>query len=118
MEDVLESGYHESPLENNNVDCFVNEVLKLENKKCFLFRNTKKDSIMTQGDKEDFENKNICRFCEKNIEFDKVRDHCHLTGKNRGPAHNTCNINVKQKDSNFIPFAFHTFSKYDCHMFF
>ena len=25
-------------------------------------------------------NKN-CRFCEKNFESDKVRDHCHLTGK-------------------------------------
>ena len=41
-----------------------------------------------------------------------------LTGKNRGPAHNTSNINVTQKDSNFIPFAFHNFSNYDCHMFF
>ena len=49
---------------------------------------------------------------------DKVRDHCHLTGKYRGPAHNTCNINVKQKDSNFIPVAFHNFSRYDSHMFF
>ena len=54
----------------------------------------------------------------KKIESDKVRDHCHLTGNYRGPAHNVCNINVKQKDSNFIPFAFHNFSKYDCHMFF
>ena len=41
-----------------------------------------------------------------------------MTGKYRRPAHNTCNINVKQKDSNFIPFAFHNFSNYDCHMFF
>ena len=58
-------------------------------------------------------------FCEKEIVSDKeVRDNCHLTGKNRGPAHNVCNIKVKQKDSNFIPFAFHYFSNYDCHMFF
>ena len=57
-------------------------------------------------------------FVKKNIESDKVRDHCHLTGKYRGPAHNTCNINVKQKDSNFIPFAFHNSSNYDCHMIF
>ena len=61
---------------------------------------------------------NICRFCEKNFKSDKVRDHCHLTGKYRGPAHNTCNINVKQKDSNFLPFAFHNFSNYGCHLFF
>ena len=84
----------------------------------FYFKETKKDIIMTQEDEEKYKNNNICRFCEKEILSDKVRDHCHLTGKYRGPAHNTCNINVKQKDSNFIPFAFHNFSNYDCHMFF
>ena len=73
---------------------------------------------MTKENEEDFKNNIICRFCEKKILSDKVRDHCDLTGKYRGPAHNTCNINVKQKDSNFIPFAFHNFSNYDCHMFF
>ena len=118
MEDVLESGYYESPLGYDNVDWFVKEVIELENKMNFYFKNTKEDIIMTEEDEEDFDNKNICRFCEKEILSDKVRDHCHSTGKYRGPAHNTCNINVEQKDSNFIPFAFHNFSKYDCHMFF
>ena len=60
----------------------------------------------------------ICRFCEKEIITDKVRDHCHLTGKYTGPAHSKCNINVTQKQSNFIPFLFHNFSNCDCHMFF
>ena len=49
---------------------------------------------------------------------DKVRDHCHLTVKYRGPAHSNGNINVTQKQSNFIPFIFHNFSNYDCHMVF
>ena len=84
----------------------------------FYFKNTKKNIVMTEDDEEDFGNNNICRLCEKEILSDKVRDHCHLTGKYRGPAHNTCNINVKQKDSSFIPFAFHNYSNYDCHMFF
>ena len=66
---------------------------------------------------EDFKN-NICRFCEKNIESHEVRDHCHLTGKYRSPAHSICNINVTQGQSNFIPCIFHNFSNYDCHMFF
>ena len=52
----------------------------------------------------------ICRFCGEEIKVDKVRVHCHLTGKYRGPAHNKCNINVTKKQSNFIPFAFHIFS--------
>ena len=41
-----------------------------------------------------------------------------LTGKYRGPAHTKSNINVTQKQSNFIAFIFHNFSNYDCHMFF
>ena len=73
---------------------------------------------MTQKDEEEYRNNNICRFREKNIESDKVRDHCHLTGKYRGPAHSKCNVNVTQKQSNFIPFISHNFSNYDCHMFF
>ena len=73
---------------------------------------------MTDEDEEDYRKNNICRFCEKNIESDKVRDHCQLTGIYRGPAHSKCNINVTQKPSNFIPFIFHNFSIYDCHMFF
>ena len=73
---------------------------------------------MTEEGDKDFKNNNICSFCETNIQSDKVRDHCHLTGNYRGPAHNTCNINVKQKDSNFIPYIFHNFSNCDSHMFF
>ena len=118
LDDVLKSGYYEVPLGYNNVAWFVNEVIKLENKITFYFKKTKKDIIMTEEDDKDFENNNICRFCERNIESDKDRDHCHLTSKYKGPAHNTCNIKVKQKDSNFIPFAFHNFSNYDCHRFF
>ena len=41
-----------------------------------------------------------------------------MTDKYRGPAHNVCNKNVRQADSNFIPIAFHNFSNYDCHTFF
>ena len=118
LEDVLNSDYYKSPLGYNNVDWFVDEVLKLEIKMAFYFKNTKKDINMTEEDEEDYRNNNTCRFCEKFIESGKVRDHCHLTGKYRGPALSKCNVNVTQKQSNFIPFIFHNFSNYDCHMFF
>ena len=36
----------------------------------FCFKKTKKDIILTE--KEDYKNKNICRFCEKEILSDKV----------------------------------------------
>ena len=118
LNDVLQSGYYKSPFGENNVDWFVDEVIKLENKMSFYFKNTNKAIIMTQEDEDHFRDTNICWFCEKEILDNKVRDHCHLTGKYRGPAHYYCNINVKQKNSNFIPFAFHNFSNYDCHLFF
>ena len=73
---------------------------------------------MTEIDEKDYKNNTISIFCQKFIESEKVRDHCQLTGKYRGLAHTACNLNVKQKDSNVIPFIFHKFSNYDCHLFF
>ena len=59
---------------------------------------------MTKED-EDYRN-NICRFCEKEILSDKFRDHCHLTGKYRGPVHSKCNIKVTQDQSYIILLCF------------
>ena len=84
----------------------------------FYFKNTQKDIIMTDDDEEEYRNDNVCRFCEKEILSDKLRDHCHLTGEYRGAAHSKCKINVTQDQSSFIPFILHNFSNYDCHKFF
>ena len=73
---------------------------------------------MTEKNEEDFKNNNNCRFCENEILSDKVRDHCHLTGKYTRPAHKICNINVTQKQSDFVPFIFHNISDYDSQIFF
>ena len=45
--------------------------------------------------------------------YQKVRDHCHRTGKYRGPAHSICNL--KYKIPQEIPFIIHSGSKYDYH---
>ena len=82
------------------------------------FKNMNKDMIMTKRDEEVYRNNNNCPFCEKNIECDKVRDHCHLTGNYRGPAHSIFIFNVIQNQSIFIPFIIYNFSVYDSHMFF
>ena len=41
-----------------------------------------------------FQESNNCWICKKLIDNDdeKVRDHCHVTGKFRGAAHWDCNI--------------------------
>ena len=46
---------------------------------------------------------------------DKVRDHCHFTGKYRGAAHNKCNLRLTR--SKKIPVLFHNFTNYDNHLF-
>ena len=45
LEDILQSGYHKSPLGYNNVDWFVNEVIKLEKKWLSILRKLRKISI-------------------------------------------------------------------------
>ena len=46
--DVLKNGYYKSPLGFENVDWFVDEVIKLEKKMVFHFKNTKKDINMRE----------------------------------------------------------------------
>ena len=45
--------------------------------------------------------------------YQKVRDHCHYTGKFRGAAHSICNLNYKVPQE--IPVKIHNGSKYDYH---
>ena len=65
LEYVVKSGYYKSTLGYDIVDWFVDEVINLENKMAFYFKNTNKDVIMTKKGEKDFKNNNICRFCEK-----------------------------------------------------
>ena len=65
-----------------------------------------------------------CWLCEKEYKLKDVKenpvvkDHCHLTGKFRGLAHNNCNLNTRKAHTSFVPILFHNFSGYDCHLVF
>ena len=60
----------------------------------------------------------ICYICKKEFHNNdkkqqKVKDHCHYTGKYRGAAHNICNLRYKVPKE--IPLVFHNDSIYDYH---
>ena len=48
-----------------------------------------KSMIMTMHDKLVDDNFTLCHICNEELGKDKVRDHCHLSGKFRGAAHET-----------------------------
>ena len=57
--------------------------------------------------KKNFEN------LRKNINYQKVRDHCHYTGKYRVVAHSICNLRFDVPNES--PVVFHNGSNYDYH---
>ena len=66
--------------------------------------------IFNKEDELYHETNNTCHMCSKTC-FNKVRDHCHETGKYRGPA---CRLrNLRYKQQNFIPVIIHNASGYD-----
>ena len=78
----------------------------------------KKNILLIPEEKKDYDDQKVCYICKK--EFDnndndkkqqKVRDHCHYTGKYRGAAHNICNLRYKIPQE--IPVVFHNGSTYD-----
>ena len=73
---------------------------------------------MTNEDKESFRLAKECHICKipygANDNFNNiVRDHCHVTGKYRGSAHEFCNLNFQLTDK--IPVVFHNLKGYDSH---
>ena len=74
-----------------------------------------KNLIITEEEKQ-FQSSNMCWICEKLIEDKKVRDHYHITGKFRGAAHWSCNINLQLTKN--VPVIFHNLRGYDSHLIF
>ena len=71
---------------------------------------------ITEEEQEQFNQASNCWICEKLLNLqDRVRDHCHFTGRYRGAACNICNL--KYRKPNNISVFFHNLSGYDSHLF-
>ena len=88
-----------------------------------------KNLIMTAEEEEErFQLSNICWICNKlfDVSDNKVRDHYHhVTGKYRGAAHWSCNVNFKRTNPNpnpkrtkRVPVIFHILEGYNSHLIF
>ena len=106
---------------DDNIPQLFIESLESDIKEIYNRFKIPKKMVMTPEDKINFEKATHCHICEVLIEetnderYKKVRDHCHLSGKFRGAAHNICNL--KYRLPKFYPVIFHNLSGYDSHLF-
>ena len=98
--------FHESlrEQEKNIIDFKKKKMLSLTKKELKLHQDTKLCYICGIG---------ILKKLSKSINYQKVRDHCHYTGKCRGAMHNICNL--KFNVLNEIPLVFDNGWYYDYH---
>ena len=71
---------------------------------------------MPTEDENNFQNLQNCWICNEKIIKDKVRDHCHITGKFRGATHKECNSKLRIPRK--LPIIFHNLEGYDGHLIF
>jgi hypothetical protein len=101
------------------IEVFFKKIREIEDKLMKILK-TNKQMTMSKEDKQDYTNATKCYICNNEIiENDKkgykVRDHCHISGKYRGCAHNVCNINYNYKNIKIHVF-FHNLKSYDAHL--
>ncbi|XP_051159144.1 uncharacterized protein LOC127280280 [Leptopilina boulardi] len=110
------SVYKASPRDDENpAKWFSKELKNLADDLDSRFKNPVPMETLSPQQLLGFRYDSTCHICKKKIAYGdvKVRDHCHLTGKYRGPAHQDCNINYHE--SQIIPVVFHNLSGYDAH---
>ncbi|CAB3982135.1 Gastrula zinc finger [Paramuricea clavata] len=74
----------------------------------------KKKMEITPKQEGEFQVAKDCSICGGELGEDRVRDHCHVTGKYRGAAHNICNL--KYRITWKVPVVFHNLRGYDSHL--
>jgi hypothetical protein len=125
------SEFHESKTVNytgpDAGKVFLQRILE-EEKRILKLMEVNKEMVFTAEDEATHKMAENCHICGEafmveedglkipSLKGEKVRDHCHFTGKYRGPAHNGCNIQYRKVKK--IPVFFHNLSGYDGHIIF
>ena len=103
------------------LEVFIRELfLEVESIKYDIKNNFNKPLIMTDENEKSFQSSTACFICErrfqtneKNPDKEKVRDHCHISGRYRGAAHRDCNLKWQISTKKLkIPVVFHNLKGY------
>ena len=109
----LRSYVKENEEDPDAVDVFINW---LEEDVKIISELGNEKMVITPEEQEQFNQASNCWICGELLNLqDRVRDHCHYTGRYRGAAHNRCNL--KFSKPNNISVFFHNLSGYDSHLF-
>ena len=98
-------------------DCVQRFITALKEEQKYINRiayKTTRAMIMTKQDEIDYDKATHCHICDEPLNSDRVRDHCHISGKFRGAAHNQCNRDYRYPKT--IPVVFHNLRGYDSHL--
>ena len=96
--------------DDNEVDCVTQGIKSLmELVKSVKDAQKHPDPKLTASEEEQFNKASRCYLCRCQSD-ELVRDHCHFTGKYRGPCCKRCNANLKFRD---IPCLAHDLGGFD-----
>ena len=108
----LKSYIKTKPEDPDAIDVFIKW---LEDDVKFLANIKQKKIVFTREDEKQFNTSSDCWICGEELGNDRVRDHCHYTGRYRGAAHNSCNLKYSKPKG--VPVFFHNLTGYDSHLF-
>ena len=113
--------YHARPRRFRGPDC-ITQFLDALSADIFDIKAILKNRLemsLTDAEEATFKAASCCHICKEGERADDpwVRDHCHLSGRFRGAAHNSCNIRYGLcPDKIKIPVFFHNLRGFDSHL--
>ena len=98
--------------EDDNVpEKFVSKIAWITNRSYNDYYCRSMPLRLTAKEEKEFHKAELCHICKKQLDDDRVRDHCHFTGQYRGAAHNSCNLQCRKPMIH--PVIFHNLQGYE-----
>lgn len=93
---------------------FFQQILQHVERYQTVLRQRNRVLTMRDADRHAHQQAIACHLCGKDLDTDKVADHCHVCGEYVGAAHSICNIQSQMPGD--VPVLFHNLRKYDGHL--